>query len=170
MDLRRNAPAQIFRRSTSAAMARHLVLASLLVALASCDTGGPGFTDLDGLSGDPALLAGTWTWTRSYACGDGSGACTETTPASAGRTETLTFTHTPETSSHNGMVAGFFNGYTVVPTTYRVDTAGGTAEDRSYSLALGAGGGYNQFGVSGDRLVITSAAVDGEETTYRRQR
>ena len=146
-------------------MARLALFALLLTALASCDGGGPDFTGTEGLSGDPALLAGTWTWERSVVCGR-AGGCLETTPASAGRTETLMFTHTPETSSHNGTVAGFFNGYDVGPTTYLVEYG----DAGEYSLSLGEGGGYNQFGVDGGRLVISSAAVDGEETTYRRQR
>ena len=149
-------------------MPRFLILAAVL-AVAGCDSGGPDPTGLDGLSGNPALLAGTWVWERSVTC-DGSGGCAETTPA--GRTETLAFTHTPETSSHNGTVQGFFNGDAVGPTTYRVDTA---ATDFfglsyvSYSLALGEGSRFNQFGVSRDRLVISAAAVDGAETTYRRR-
>ena len=149
-------------------MARLALFALLLTALASCDAenaGDAALSTFDGLSGDPALLAGTWTWERSVVCGR-AGGCLETTPASAGRTETITFTHTPETSSHNGTVAGFFNGYDVGLTTYLVEYG----DAGEYSLALGEGGGYNQFGVDGDRLVISSVAVDGEETTYRRQR
>ncbi len=150
-----------------------VLLAVLLAGLGGCDSTGPGSTGFEGLSGDAALLAGTWTWERSYACSDGPDGCTETTPSTTGRTETLTFTYTPETSSHNGTVWGFFNGYSVGPTTYRVDVAAVDHSGRSeasYSLALGEGGRYNRFGVSADRLVITSAPVDGEETTYRRAR
>ncbi len=146
-----------------------LALALLaLVTLAACDGTEPpavvNYTGLDGLSGDPALLAGTWTWERTVACGRG---CTETTPATSGTPETLTFTFTPETSSHNGTVVGFFNGTRVGLTRYLLAPAG-DGEWRTLDLEENAG--FNVFGVSADRLVISAAAADGPETTYRRQR
>ena len=146
---------------------RLLLALTLLAALSSCDSGGPDFTGLGGLSGDRTLLAGTWTWTRSYTCGDGSGPCSESTPASTGRVETLTFT--PErTATGEGTVAGFFNGVVVGPTTYQVDVAASSEGEASYYIDLGGRVGA-QFGVSRDRLVLSTAASDGEETTYRRR-
>ena len=164
---------RILRDVHTLPMLRFLTLALLLVTAASCDSGEPELADLRDLSGDPALLAGTWTWTRTVTCTDSGTPCSETTPASAGRAETLTFTHTPETSSHDGTVQGYFNGTAVGPTTYRAVTGVTDFVGFSYashSLALGEGGGYNMFGVSRDRLVISAAFVDGPETTYRRQR
>ena len=142
-------------------MPRLLLLAALLATASSCDSAEPDFTGFDGLSGDAELLAGTWVWERSFSCGDGSGPCQEFVPAPTA-TETLTFTYSPETSSHNGTVEGFFNGYPVGRTTYLV-------EPSSRSITLGLGGTYTPFGVSEDRLVISDAASDGEETTYRRR-
>lgn len=142
-------------------MLRLLLLAAILATASSCDSGGPDFTGMDGLSPDATLLAGTWEWERSYSCGDGSGPCQEFVPAPTA-TETLTFTYSPETSSHNGTVEGFFNGYPVGRTTYLV-------EPSSQSITLGVRGTHTQFGVSRDRLVISTAIRDGEETTYRRR-
>ncbi|HEX9953192.1 MAG TPA: hypothetical protein VGB53_15585 [Rubricoccaceae bacterium] len=153
-------------------MSRLALVALLLTTLAACDAGGSDSDPFDGLTGDPALLAGTWTWETSIACGDGSVGCTETTPGSSGRTETLSFSYTPETSSHNGTVQGFYNGREVGPTTYLVYVAAVDYTDRSeaaYYLGLGTGGS-TRFGVSRERLVISDAAADGVETTYRRQR
>ena len=135
---------------------RLLLLAAILVTASACDSGGPEFTGMDGLSQDASLLVGTWQWERSYGCGDGSRGCVEQTPRSTGRTETLTF-------SADGTVSGFFNGSTLVPVApqrYRV-TEYDVVVDNSWNAG---------FGVSRDRLVLTTAPRDGEETTYRRAR
>ncbi len=152
-------------------MSRFALAFALLATLSACDRSGPD-SAFDGLSGNPALLAGTWTWERTTNCGDGSGGCTDTTPASTGRAETLTFTHTPEAALQDGTVAGYFNGSALDLTPYQVITAVIDYADRSegvYFLSLETRGQV-RFGVSADRLVISDAAVDGPTTTYRRRR
>ncbi|HEX8299150.1 MAG TPA: hypothetical protein VF594_08325 [Rubricoccaceae bacterium] len=157
-------------------MSRLTLAALLLTLLAGCDSGGDDDGPFRDLSGDPALLAGTWTWERTTVCPIEAGDCSETTPNSAGRAETLTVTYTPETSSHNGTVSGFFNGQTLAPTPYFIGpTLAVDYVDHGethYSLAFREGAGDFRYGVSQDRLALsTYTAADLETTTtYRRQR
>lgn len=134
-------------------MRRLLILSALLATASSCDSG-PDSTGLDGLSQDASLLVGTWEWERSYSCGDGSGGCQEFVPA-RDITETLTF-------AADGTVVGFFNGGLMTEARpYRVQQGHIVLDEDVNSTSL--------FGVSQRRLVITTAARDGEETTYRRR-
>ena len=150
-------------------MLRLLLLAAILATASSCDSAGPTFTGMDGLAQDAALLVGTWEWERSFSCGDGSGGCQEFVPAPTA-TETLTFTA-------DGQVSGYFNESDLGPLRYRLDefdlgslryrversdVVAFDAADRVYRSAW--------FGVSRDRLVLSTAAMDGSETTYRRRR
>ncbi len=150
-------------------MLRTLLAAVLLTALAGCDSDGFDRSGHDPL--DPALLAGTWTWEKTVACGDGSTGCTETTPESEGRPETLVFASESATGA-TGRVEGYFNGIAVGPVGYRVDIIHGDTETRPVYYAmivLADGATYNEAFVSDTRLVISSAAADGSETTYRRR-
>ena len=136
---------------------RLLALATLLVAASACDSGWPDFTGLGGLSQDASLLVGTWEWTRSYGCGDGSRGCDEQTPRSTGRTETFTF-------STDGTVDGFFNGGHIDPTPY--ETRERCLPDLPCTgylrlVQLYGDNTVDVFGVSRDRLVLTAAYRDG---------
>ena len=151
--------------------APRLVLAlTLLATLAACDSADVDRSGREPL--DPAQLAGTWTWERTESCSDGSAGCVQTTPASTGRAETLTFTATGQYALE-GVVQGYFNGQTLGPTDYTVSIGHGDGRDRAYwfaSIDLAGGTGYNSTYLTGDRLVISAAAADGPETTYRRRR
>lgn len=169
MPLIRGAPAcSLPARSVRLAMPRLVLAAVLLATLAGCDSGGIDRFGREPL--DPMLLAGTWTWDKTVTCGDGGG-CTETTPASSGRAGTLTFT-SMSANGAAGVVSGYFNGLDLEPTVYGVDIAHGGTSERSSSLAtirLEDGRAYNEVWASRSRLVISAAAVDGSETTYRRR-
>ena len=151
-------------------MPRLVLALTLLATLAACDSAGVDRSGREPL--DPAALLGTWTWERTVACGDGSGGCTETTPASTGRAETLTFL-SPDPAGASGVVVGYFNGTTLELTDYTVTIMHVDTDTRpiwSASIDLGEAGGYNEVFLSGNRLVISAAAADGPETTYRRPR
>lgn len=160
-------------------MPRLLLVAVILVAASSCDSNGydpPEVAppDPDALTSDGRLLGGTWTWERSVDC-DGSGGCTEETPTSTGRTETLVVTpdeDRPVGTGLGGTVEGFFNGADIDPTEYEVVTAcpRGVGAGCFSSFYFGEPSGpFVDFLVNRDRLVLSTEAVDGEETTYRRE-
>ena len=139
-------------------MSRVLLLV-LLAGASACDSGSD-FTGFGGLSDDPALLVGTWEWTRSYRCGDDAG-CMETTP---GTTGTLVVADTT--------LSGYFDNATFpTPVSYRVGRERGEAVIRLDAPVVDAEVGY-KFGVSPSRLVLGYTYVDGVryETTYRRAR
>ncbi len=151
-------------------MPRLVLAAVLLATFAGCDSDGIDRSGRDPL--DTTRLAGTWVWEKTVSCGDGSTRCIETTPASAQRTETLTFTPASANGASAARVEGYFNGRTVGPVGYEVridhvDTV--TRPIWSASIILADGSGYNETILSGNRLVISAAAVDGSETTYRRR-
>ena len=151
-------------------MSRLGLALTLLVALAACDSAEIDRSGREPL--DPARLAGTWAWERTETCSGGSAGCTQTTPASVGRAETLTFA-TSGPYALEGVVQGYFNGQTLAPTDYTVSIGHGDGLDRAYwfaSIDLDGASSFNSTYLTGDRLVISAAAVDGPETTYRRRR
>lgn len=150
-------------------MLRSVLALTLLATLAACDSAEVDRSGREPL--DPTKLAGTWAWERTETCGDGTG-CSQATPASTGRAETLTFSASGP-DALEGVVQGYFNGQTLGPTDYTVDIGHADGLDRPYwfaSVDLAGGGSYHETYLTGDRLVISAAAVDGSETTYRRRR
>ena len=131
---------------------RRLALLPLLLGLAACDAA-------DDLGQDPDLLVGTWAWERSESSGLAEPVVE--TPATSSRTETVVF-------RPDGTFAEFGVEHAADPPEFG---RGGTYAVRGGSVYVSVGGVESWLGtyeVGRDRLVLSTAAVDGPTKTYRR--
>ena len=148
---------------------RLLYVLSLALSLTACDSASDldlDPIDLDGLSQDPTALVGTWDWVASVSYFTLDGTPALSTPASTGRSLTYVFD-----ADGTVQITGFEQRATFArETTYTVERrtyGNGTTATRP-SLRFGDGGS-EEFGTSGDLLVLDSTPVDGPQMRFRKR-
>ena len=123
------------------------------LSFAACDT-------VEGRLGqDAALLVGTWEWERSTS--DGFLFPVVEMPETTGRTETVVF-------RSNGTFAIFGVDHQADPAEFGRGGTYAVRDESVYAQTDGQEEWLGAFRVGTDRLVLSTAAVDGPTKEYRR--
>ena len=131
---------------------RALALWVCALSVAAC---GPADPWVDDLTQDRALLVGSWEWVRSVGYGDGSTGRHVETPASTGRTESVTF-------RPDGTLVERVDADVRFEGPYEVRLGSVYVRGAVTDVNLGL------FGVDEDDLILSTAPSDGPTKYYRR--
>lgn len=126
-----------------------------LLLLSSCSLFEDSYSyeiDDPSLSHNPALLVGAWEWTHSNFYGTEGGQGRET-PESSGRTEMYVFLQDGEMQHYYNEELHREGGYEIILSGQGIQLFGGMIK---------------QFGISHEKLVLSTAATDGPEQVFNR--